>query len=37
MTLAGAPGTDHSILEQSIRRALHEPPPAPSGARICRF
>jgi ectoine hydroxylase-related dioxygenase (phytanoyl-CoA dioxygenase family) len=37
MTLAGAPGTDYSILEQSIRRALHEPPPAPSGARICRF
>jgi hypothetical protein len=37
MTLAGAPGDDYSILEQSIRRALREEPMVPSGARICRF
>jgi len=37
MTLAGPPGTDYSILEQSIRRALHEAPVTPPDARICRF
>src|SRR5712664_281950 len=37
MTLTRTSDTDYSILEESIRKALHEPPIAPSGARICRF
>ncbi|MBO3749483.1 phytanoyl-CoA dioxygenase family protein [Streptosporangiaceae bacterium NEAU-GS5] len=37
MTLAGAPGDEYTILEQSIRRALREEPAVPSDARSCRF
>lgn len=37
MILARPSGTDYSVLEESIRRALREAPITPSNARMCRF